>query len=599
MFSKTARFKFGLWWRNKVFPLLGIICYCATFGTNSVFPQKVIVCLAFFLCWATFIGSFGHFVNDCFDIDCDLRAGKKNLAASLSYQSRILISAALLVAGWLPWLYLPANRINISLLAVHCLLLALYAIPPFRLKERGILAWFTDAAYAFILPALITLFTFSKLFNTQWPVQAEFLTALLILWTLLYGLRSIIEHQIQDCDNDSIANINTWVTKNGPDNARKITLFLLPVEIALFTILLLVMSPWALFFCAVLLFNYQNGRYRYNPDGLRKSIFYPHTFLSTLYDTIFPVSLFLLFILLNRGVPLPLLVMPALVTDFHRLRVHRDFGLLFTGLFAAVYIPFLVNVVLPPCWVTVAVVTAAICWQCIYDLLLSVQTRPAKTVLLTTFALWLLTGGVLFYVLMNTGFWQQQVINPFWKQIALPAAIWGWLGCWYFREVWYLQLCKSYPRLETMPPHKLFLPVVASRIALLFEMLFFVVVCSILYYFFTPLVLVVFAAVSGFKIVYFAYAGAVSANTAINVRVKINSLNPFKLNPLRNVQIFGFVFMGQFYNKWLPVIIFSEIFAAFKLNVYLWILILPLLGNITSDVIFSSNIVNYDKDEKN
>ncbi|OWY24034.1 hypothetical protein C7N43_04940 [Sphingobacteriales bacterium UPWRP_1] len=594
----SAGLKLGKWWRNKILPLSGIVFYCAAFAGVMLPLCPAILNLLLFLISATGVGAYGYFMNDWFDIEQDVKSGKNNISLQFGKYGKMLMVITLLTAGWLPWFYLPSNPTNIFLLAVQCVLLALYAMPPFRLKERGVLAWFTDSAYAFVLPALITLATFSQLFATQWPARVEIITSLFMLWALLYGLRSIIEHQIQDFDNDRIAGINTWVTKNGTGDARKITSRLLPAEIALFALLLLVMSPWLLFFCAIMLFNYLSGRNRFNPADLRKSMMQPHTFLSTLYDTIFPVSMFLLFILLVMGMPLPLLIMPVLVADFHRFRVHRDFGILFTCLFAAVYIPYLVNTVLPPWWVTVAVVTAAMGWQCIYDLFLPAKAKPMKNILLTTFVLCLLTGCVLFYLFLNARFWQQYTATSFGEHIALFAAVWGWLGCWGFREVWYIQLCKCYPQLETNPPQNMFLPVVASRIALPAEMLLFIFVCSLAYKFSESIVLPVFAAVSGLKIIYLLYAHAIPAHTAHNVRVITSSLNPFNLNPLRNVQIFGFVFMSQFYNKWLPIIIFAEIFASLKLNNYLWTLILPLLINALSDVMFSVNLITYSKNER-
>src|SRR5262249_57433548 len=102
----------------------------------------------------------------------------------------------------LPWLYLPLHWENGSLLGFELLLFVLYAFPPFRLKERGMLGLFADALYAHAIPAVLAVMTFSLMANRAYDHLTWFVLAL-GLWQFFLGVRNIVLHQLKDFDGDT------------------------------------------------------------------------------------------------------------------------------------------------------------------------------------------------------------------------------------------------------------------------------------------------------------------------------------------------------------------------------------------------------------
>ena len=104
---------------------------------------------------ATTIGfvGFAYLTNDLADRKKDALAGKLNGTASLSNSTIAILILAFLSSALLPWLYLPIDHVSVACITAELALFVLYAFPPFRLKERGILGVFTDALYAHAIPA--------------------------------------------------------------------------------------------------------------------------------------------------------------------------------------------------------------------------------------------------------------------------------------------------------------------------------------------------------------------------------------------------------------------------------------------------------------
>lgn len=88
------------------------------------------------------------------------------------------------------------------------LLLVIYSIPLFRLKERGWVAVVADALYSYVIPFSMTALLFMR---TTSPLRS----CLFILLLLLVGIRNILEHQIVDHDNDLRSFTPTIATHHG------------------------------------------------------------------------------------------------------------------------------------------------------------------------------------------------------------------------------------------------------------------------------------------------------------------------------------------------------------------------------------------------
>ena len=144
----------------------------------------------------------------------------------------VLAALILLLAALLPWAtVLPFSGLAGILLGAELMLFFLYAVPPFRFKERGFLGLATDATYAYVVPALLAAMTFASIGDLPRGDIAHLLTAL-VVWQAPLGLRNIILHQIEDSANDIASETRTWVLSVGKSRAERLTRkYIVPLEI--------------------------------------------------------------------------------------------------------------------------------------------------------------------------------------------------------------------------------------------------------------------------------------------------------------------------------------------------------------------------------
>lgn len=177
-------------------------------STNIEFSfYKYYYYLSVFLVSFFGIGIFGYFINDISDVEGDKIAGKNNIASKFSKTQQLFYCSLLLLIGFLP-IVTTAPKTT-SLLVVEVILLLLYSFPPFRLKEKGFIGIITDSTYAYFLPSLILLTYLESLFSVD-----IFFGYFLPLFGFILGIRNILNHQLEDYDNDRIANTKTFATEN-------------------------------------------------------------------------------------------------------------------------------------------------------------------------------------------------------------------------------------------------------------------------------------------------------------------------------------------------------------------------------------------------
>ncbi|WP_375492448.1 phytanoyl-CoA dioxygenase family protein [uncultured Nostoc sp.] len=283
------------WWFYKIPPLLAIAY--AEVLLQATPPLQFISTLVALLISMFFVAAYGHVVNDIFDIEVDLQAGKHNGMASLSKLQRFLLSASLAVAGLIPWLFIGINAKSTFLLATIYTLLTIYSAPPLRLKERGIWGVITDAAQVHAVPTLLVATVFSDLASIP---QAESATLATVAtgWAFLAGIRGIVLHQIWDRENDLKAGVKTLVTKIGLNSARfGISYIVFPIEFFLLGLLVWVISQFAplllVFFILYILLKVINAKLglafssSFETAPAEKVYVFPHD----LYDVWLPLAL--------------------------------------------------------------------------------------------------------------------------------------------------------------------------------------------------------------------------------------------------------------------------------------------------------------------
>ena len=236
-----ARFRLSEPWRYKA-PFLISVVYFFLY-VNSVRFADALLAVACALCTICGFAGVGYLSNDVSDREADVKAGKPNATVGLSL-GRLAALFALFGAGAvLPWvMFVPVDRTWVALLVLEFLLFALYAVPPFRLKERGLLGPLTDAMYAHANPALLAAYTMHLVTGKRYS-QALWWIASLWTWQLFVGLRNIIRHQMTDAAHDRDAGTVTWVTRAGQQAAaRALRTLIVPVEVFAFAVWLVVTS---------------------------------------------------------------------------------------------------------------------------------------------------------------------------------------------------------------------------------------------------------------------------------------------------------------------------------------------------------------------
>jgi len=229
------------WWYYKIPPLLSV-AYLVMLAC-SMSPVKGIVTTLAALISLSAVASYGHVLNDIFDIAQDRLAGKPNRMAARSPFQRLFWCGLFLALGFITWAVTDMGSPAGLALAADYLLPTLYSVPPVRLKERGVWAALADAAGVHAIPTLFVGLVF--LHQAGCPQAAGFLSAA-VGWAFLVGLRGILIHQLQDRLNDQKAGASTMAVSADPARLRLLAACVVfPVELLAFLVLCLAVFPFA------------------------------------------------------------------------------------------------------------------------------------------------------------------------------------------------------------------------------------------------------------------------------------------------------------------------------------------------------------------
>lgn len=231
-------------WNYKV-PFLITIPYLVFFISETI-PECPVLYIGVSLLVIIGVAGLGYLTNDLGDKQKDKLQGKYNVT---EYLSRLSIVGLFFIFFFLmlaPWWILPFNGNSALLLVIEVLLFFLYAFPPFRLKERGLLGIVADSLYAHALPSALAAYTFYLLIGCKETVFYFFISVLLS-WQFVLGLRNILFHQIQDFENDRMTNTQTYVTKMGINKSESIVKIVLCFELVFFMMFIVFCSYINLF----------------------------------------------------------------------------------------------------------------------------------------------------------------------------------------------------------------------------------------------------------------------------------------------------------------------------------------------------------------
>lgn len=195
--------------------------------------------------------SLGYFINDYFDRETDKIAGKSNRLSSVSPLQQILLLIASLAISFLPWFFLPTDKISWLLILLELAFFLLYSLPFPRLKGIPFISGIIDSCYAYVIFFLLIFHTYALHSHQTFQPFVIFFG----LGIFFIGFRNITIHHLNDITNDMRSGIVTLPQKIGipkTDFLIKILLFL-EIILVLYSSFLIA-NEHHYFFCWLILY---------------------------------------------------------------------------------------------------------------------------------------------------------------------------------------------------------------------------------------------------------------------------------------------------------------------------------------------------------
>lgn len=192
------------WWEYKFTPIIGTV-----FATAVLLNPPLILLLQYLLILIISLipgAAYVSILNDLTDIEDDKKAGKSNNFINNSTLKGYILLGICLLLGLIVCSFLDKYSLTFYLSA--WIVFTLYSLPPIRLKNRGFLGVIADASGANMFPQLFAVALLSKWMNKQ--IDFTWLS-IVGIWSLFWGIRVIIWHQLIDRKNDLKSSVKTFV----------------------------------------------------------------------------------------------------------------------------------------------------------------------------------------------------------------------------------------------------------------------------------------------------------------------------------------------------------------------------------------------------
>lgn len=231
-FSQTIRAV--EWWEYKLSPIFATI-YATAFllkvSVITLWPLLILTLLAL-VPGAAYVSV----INDLTDLKDDLASGKHNRLIGRSRTFISLTLACCILPGLLVAIHWRHDLLLLTLYLANWTAFSLYSLPPVRLKNRGLLGVMADASGAHLLPTLLVVSLVFR--HQQIPLDLRWFSAVAV-WSLSYGLRGILWHQLSDLQNDERAGVSTFVVRHKLSRLHRLGNFIIfPAELGAFAVML-------------------------------------------------------------------------------------------------------------------------------------------------------------------------------------------------------------------------------------------------------------------------------------------------------------------------------------------------------------------------
>lgn len=222
------------WWEYKLSPTLATIYATAFLLDISIFSLWPLFVLTFL---ALIPGAaYVSVINDFTDLKDDQDSGKTNRLIGKSRAFIIVTLACCILPGVAVAVYWRNDLLLLSLYLGAWTAFSLYSIPPFRLKSRGLLGIMADACGAHLFPTLLVV---TLVFRWQGATIDPAWFISVGLWSLSFGLRGILWHQLSDLPHDEQIGLRTFAGRHKITLLHRLGNFaIFPLEIAAFAFML-------------------------------------------------------------------------------------------------------------------------------------------------------------------------------------------------------------------------------------------------------------------------------------------------------------------------------------------------------------------------
>ncbi len=219
-------------WRVSFVPFIIGCVYLWLYIFKIPFQSSSLKLFLFSLITTFGFASFGYFINEYFDKTTDIAAGKINKLSLLTQPQQILLFTASFLVTFLPWIWLPSDKISWLLIYLEISLFFLYSLPFPRFKTVPYLSGFIDASYAYFIPLILSFYTYTMYANTSFTPFLSFFS----LSVFFIGYRNILIHHVNDIFKDQLSGTVTLPQKIGPKKTNQLIILLLICEV-IFTII--------------------------------------------------------------------------------------------------------------------------------------------------------------------------------------------------------------------------------------------------------------------------------------------------------------------------------------------------------------------------
>ena len=222
------------WWEFKLGPILATI-YATAFllklSIISFWPLFLLLLVALTACAA-----YVRDINDLTDRADDVASGKTNRLVGKSSSFIATLLALCILPGVAVAIYWRRDPLLLFLYCASWAAFTLYSLSPIRLKNRGAWGVLADASGAHLFPTLLAVtlvYRWSlKPFDAIWFASVG-------VWSLSFGIRGIMWHQLNDLDYDDKINLRTFARTHNIAWVQRVGNFIIfPTELAAFAVML-------------------------------------------------------------------------------------------------------------------------------------------------------------------------------------------------------------------------------------------------------------------------------------------------------------------------------------------------------------------------